>query len=526
MKIIKKIYLSIIALVAFIGTVMIVHAASMSLSETLSTTSTVVGNTVTVTVRISSTAPLGYVNYSMSYDSSKLTLTSGTQNNALYSFTGSEKQTTITFKFRAKASGSAYVSFKVNEALDFDGNNLSGTKNVSRTITIRTQAEIEASYSKNNNLSKLSISSGTLSPAFNKNTLTYNAEVPNEVTQITVSGSKEDSRSYVDGFKSYNLEEGINKINVKVTAQNGSSKTYTINVTRKELAPIVVKVNNKEYNVVRKKALIESPNTNYEETTIKIDEEEDIPAFFNKTTNTTLVGLKDSEGNVELYEYKDDNYTLYKEYSFDSIIITAASKKNIPEGYVESTIKIGEDDVVAYKSETNDDFYLINAINIATGEENLYQYDKKENTIQIFNTDLLNQLDSLESKNSKYTYVIIGLGALLIITYIALLISSIKKPKKKKITNEVEVKEEKKKEKKEEELPKPSIEDALLEDDEIVEDKTAKIENLKEVEVKEKKKRQAKKKKNETFDEEIEKFPQKDGKIKEDISSNTKKKKK
>ena len=33
-------------------------------------------------------------------------------------------------------------------------------------------------------------------------------------------------------------------------------------------------------------------------------------------------------------------------------------------------------------------------------------------------------------------------------------------------------------------------------------------------------------KKNETFDEEIEKFPKKDDKIKEDISNNTKKKKK
>ena len=146
MKKFKILCLSIITLLSFFYTVNVVNAASLTLNESLSTTSTVVGNTVTVTVRMSSSVPLGYINYSMSYDTSKLTLTSGTQNNALYSFTGSEKSTTVTFKFKAKSSGTANVSLKINEALDFDGNNLSGSKSVSRSITIKTQKEIEASY--------------------------------------------------------------------------------------------------------------------------------------------------------------------------------------------------------------------------------------------------------------------------------------------------------------------------------------------------------------------------------------------
>ena len=44
----------------------------------------------------------------------------------------------------------------------------------------------------------------------------------------------------------------------------------------------------------------------------KINEEE-IPAFINNNTNVILVGLKDSEGNIKLYSYKDNNYILYKE---------------------------------------------------------------------------------------------------------------------------------------------------------------------------------------------------------------------
>lgn len=440
MKKTKYLLLSLITFITFFSTALLANAANLNLTESLSTSSTVVGNTVTVTVKMSSTVPLGYINYSMSYDTSKLTLTSGTQNNVLYSFTGSEKSTTVTFKFKAKASGSATVSLKINEALDFDGNNLSGSKSVSKTINIKTQAEVEASYSKNNNLSKLTISEGTLDPVFNKNTLNYSVEVPNEVTKITISGSKEDSKSYVDGFKTYDLEEGLNKIAVKVTAQNGSSKTYTINVTRKELAPITVEVDGKSLNVVRKKDLIEAPNSNYQETTIEINNEE-VPAFINEATNTTLVGLKDGEGNISLYIYNDGNYQEYKEFIFDSIIITEANGNNIPEGYEKTSIKIGDKEITAYKEKDgNNDYYLLNGTNITTGKENLYQYDSKEKTIQIFNNSMLTKINELEAKESDYIYVIFALGGALIITYLVILISNIRKIRKaKKRKNEEKI---------------------------------------------------------------------------------------
>ncbi len=451
----KKIILVFVALFSLLSTIIPVNAASLSLSSSASTTSTIVGNTFTVTFKFSSGNPLGAVVYSMSYDPNYLTLTSGTQSNAL-SYTGSQKSDSVKFTFKAKAKGSTTVSFKINEALDFDGNTLSAGS-TSKTITIKTQADIQASYSKNNNLSNLTVSAGTLEPAFDKNTLEYALTVENEVNQLAVDGKKEDSNSYVDGFKTYDLEEGTNRIEVKVTAQNGTAKTYVINVTRKELAPINVKTEEGlDLSVVRKKDLIKSPNTNYEETTIKIGEDE-VPGFYNKSTNTYLVGLKDEEGTIKLYEYKDEKYSLYKEFSFNSIIITAAAASDIPKGYKEETIKIGENDVVAYKDEENkNDFYLISGINISTGEQHLYQYDEKEKTLQIFNNDLLTKIDDLNEKNNNYLYVIIGLGSLLILTYIIILISSIKNNKKKikKLDKEIEEetnkndKKEKKKKKK------------------------------------------------------------------------------
>ncbi len=435
MKHIKKvIYLIAIIIMA---SVVKVNAATLNVNITPSSNKVVVGNTVTYTVTISSNTLLGSLRYNFSYDSSKLTYVSGsTLNDAPY-FNGNKKSATYTFKFKAKASGTATVKFNIYEAIDWDLNNFSYNSTTSKTTAIITQAELEASYSKNNYLSNLKVDNYSITPKFNKSTSNYSLTLENDVREINISGSKDDSKSTVSGLGKHTLEEGDNKINIVVTAQNGSSRTYTLNVTVRELSPIVVNVNGNSLNVVRKRELLQLPNSNYKETTVKINEEE-VPAFINNTTNTTLVGLKDKEGKVSLYLYDGKNYKEYKEYSFDSIIITEAKSSDIPEGYEETKIKIGDDEITAYKSKTqNNDYYLIDAINISTGEENIYQYNKKENTIQIFNKDLLNKIDDLEGKNQSYMYAIVFLGALLIVTYLVLLIMNIKKGKKPKKKSEI-----------------------------------------------------------------------------------------
>ena len=72
--------------------------------------------------------------------------------------------------------------------------------------------------------------------------------------------------------------------------------------------------------------------------------------------------------------------------------------------------------------------------NIENGKTSLYQYDSKENTLQIFD---LTSLKRTENKEKKYAYMILGLGTILVITYFILLISTIrKKVKSKKKKNE------------------------------------------------------------------------------------------
>ena len=94
--------------------------------------------------------------------------------------------------------------------------------------------------SNNANLSGISLSTGTLSPAFNINTIEYNVALASNVTGTTITPAKADSTAVmiIDGSiassKSVSLNKGETKnIVIEVTAQDGvTKKAYTIHITR------------------------------------------------------------------------------------------------------------------------------------------------------------------------------------------------------------------------------------------------------------------------------------------------------
>ena len=91
-----------------------------------------------------------------------------------------------------------------------------------------------ATKSNNNNLNALSISNVTLNPAFNSSITTYNSTVENSVSSVTVNATKAHDKASVSGTGTVNLNVGTNIVKVEVTAEDGSKKTYTVTITRKE----------------------------------------------------------------------------------------------------------------------------------------------------------------------------------------------------------------------------------------------------------------------------------------------------
>jgi len=91
--------------------------------------------------------------------------------------------------------------------------------------------------SNNNNLKELKVSEGTMSPSFNKNTLTYNVSVPHDVKSIAIEATKEVSSStYVNGFgpRTIDLVDGLTTAQIKVKSETGIEKAYTLNITKNE----------------------------------------------------------------------------------------------------------------------------------------------------------------------------------------------------------------------------------------------------------------------------------------------------
>ena len=91
-----------------------------------------------------------------------------------------------------------------------------------KKLTLMTQEELEASYSKDNNLKSLNVTVGEesyeIDPEFSADVLEYNVTVPTGTTMVNVEAVKNDSKASVDGAGEVEVTEGLNTIPIVVTA--------------------------------------------------------------------------------------------------------------------------------------------------------------------------------------------------------------------------------------------------------------------------------------------------------------------
>ena len=139
---------------------------------------------------------------------------------------------------KATVSGTGNVSLKEGESKTVkitvtaeDGKN---TKTYTLKIKRRT-AEEEAKETSEARLSSLGIKPEEYDfTGFKSEQTEYTAEVPNDVEEIEVYATAMNSKAQITGTGMISLKEGKNTIPVEVIAEDGTKKTYTIEVTRKE----------------------------------------------------------------------------------------------------------------------------------------------------------------------------------------------------------------------------------------------------------------------------------------------------
>lgn len=436
MKRIKKIFMAMLIGLLF---PCIVNAASGSINIASSST-VVVGNKVTVTVTISSGTKMGSWQMSLNYDKSYLQLTNSTARDGGtfmidYAEDPGVLKKTYTFTFKTLKSGTTKLSvdgYRAYVSSDLSALNLSAN---TKQIRIITQAELEASYSKNNNLSALEVEGFTLTPEFKTDILEYSVVVPENTKEVNIKATVQDKRASVNGIGTQAVNPGANKFSVVVRAQSGAEKTYVINVEVKDENPINVAVNGKNYTVVKIKENLPAASL-YTEATININGFE-IPAYKNDNTNLVLVGLKDEEGNISLYIYnKDKNeYQEYNEIGVNKITIYPLTSNEEIKGYKKDTITINGVKVDGYYYTKDSDYVIIYGINVETGDKGFYMYDKKMQSLIKYNDEYIIDLNK---KIELYSYIIIGFSGVFILMIIIMIALAKKKSGKQKKQKPIE----------------------------------------------------------------------------------------
>lgn len=276
MKVLNKILFMVFAFVMFLTSA---NAADFSTYVSSNKTSITAGDQITVTVGVKNVKNLYGLRAALSYDSSKLSYVGASgvspfavtvgKNIVIDSATGkSGTYKMATLKFKAKSS------FVIGESTAIKISGVTGSNGVKTLTGANSSVTIKmvAPKASNNYLSSLSISGGKIN--FNKNTTSYKITVEHNVTAVTISASAEDSKAKVSGVGSKKLNIYNNDFKVVVTAENGSTRTYTISVVRKD----------KDGNTREL-----SSDTNLNSITI-----ENYPFLFNKDTKEYTILLKDN----------------------------------------------------------------------------------------------------------------------------------------------------------------------------------------------------------------------------------------
>ena len=399
-------------MVLFLIPIVKINAASFSVSA--SSKSVTVGSNVTIYVKGSDVT--GRVNISSS-NASVLS----SSNNSLWI----EPNGSITFN--AKKTGSATITVSSLSLSDGAGNDVDlGSKSITINVVEKQAAK---QVSSNNSLKSLNVSDLELEPIFDPGTTEYTVNAPEGTATINIQATPQDSNASINGIGEVSVFEGLNTLSIVVTAENGYQKEYKLNVNVKE-EPIIVRINDKDVSLVKQANALPQVSSYYSPSTMEykyeIDEEEriiELPTYYSEVTGYTLVGIKDQKGKIGLYIYDDGKFTPYKEISFNnSIVIYEMDATDIPQDYKKTNIDINDINITAYQKDKNSDYYLIYGMNVDNGNIGWYKYDKKESSIQRYDSALINNL-TIENKKYKTTiYLLSGICGFMLLSIMVLLI--------------------------------------------------------------------------------------------------------
>ena len=463
------------------------HVYAQGLGLSVSSSSVAVGKTVKVTVSM----PSGYFGTVVISSSDEGVLSNGGDGVANIG-DAAGYPTSQSFSFTAKAAGSCTIKAYCTVVGDAEGNDAGGTITGASTKVTVTSASSnndsnsnkdnkdnsgsntgndnnankdnenkEEKKSSNASLGSLVISAGTLSPEFSAATKDYTATVDYSCSSLAVTANPADSKASVTSVTGNDsLEVGENTVSVVVTAEDGSTSTYNIVVTRRaEDDPENADkqdnwkkfdINGTEWTMVNDIPEDVVPE-GFEHSKTVIDGLE-YNTLHGTFGDITLVYLQSESGNG-LFVYDAAQNAAYEFVRINSeshfIVVLLPKVDDVPEGYNEISLSIeGKGVATAYQTKvekTDDqtkDFYLVYAMN-DNGESGWYTYDSVDGTYM--RTELSTPTVAQEENDTTKSefvpgiankYLVLAAILVLIIIILALLLLVVIVKNKKRTANE------------------------------------------------------------------------------------------
>lgn len=447
---VRRILCFVIAFILMIGIVKIDTQAAGGLSISASASTVQEGGTFTVTVKASGNYFVSNVALSVSGG----TVVSGIGVSSL------DKGESASAKI--KLTGENCVVSVSGVGANYDTET---EEQASASVSVKKKVVVVDTRSKDNNLSTITVSEGTLSPAFSASTTEYSVSVGGTTEKITLSAKANDAKATVSGTGEQNLVPGHNRFSIVCTAENGKKKEYIVDVYVDETPLVYTTYGEQKLGVVRNQTDIGIP-ASFEGTTVVLDEQE-VQAYQSNQFNMTLLYMQNEQGEKNFYMYDEEKgiTSVFRPVSIlgrNVIVYDLTEEEKIRENMVYSEVTI---DGIALHGWTYENPDFSNYIHIMVmnefGEKVVYQYEQKENSLQLYREYV--PIEEEEEKPAfsigKFTFEgeqmyifggLVGLCIILLIIIVILVLTRKKKtPTRKRRYQKKLEKLEKKKQKKE-----------------------------------------------------------------------------
>lgn len=425
MKLLKKPLVSLALLCAMLFSLLQVsYAAGMSVSAGQSTVS--VGRTVAFTI----TVPAGSEawTYSVAY-SANLTLESGDL--APMGFEGDNRTNQLVFRANDTGTGSVWISagsycVRVEGKDKPDDYDASGSASVS-IVSASTPDDSEPDYtpstpgkSGNNALSALTVSAGTLTPAFDPAVTEYTLSLPQGTEKLTLTATPSDSNATVQGDGELTLQEGENTLPLVVTAENGDTKTYTVTAKVAQAPTLFLSFSGAKLGVVKDVEGV-TPPTGFTAAEPVSQGGDTLPLWVDASGKHTLVYLVDEKGVAGFYLYSRTEGVLSPYLPLvcggaTYIYTGIPSDKAAVPGLKAATVEAFSQTLSGWRYEDAalSDFVVLYLMDDG-GQYGYYTYDTKNATLQRFSGAVFTDSGETLAVPMQYVYIAGGAAALLLI---------------------------------------------------------------------------------------------------------------